>query len=134
MRPQRPNTTTGPGVNWVRRAERTPPVRKPVNCARAGDFVLEPVWSRSAGCCDRRLLKQQAVQDLHDLVVNLVGLEPVGGAVPAGDRGQRAVEQVDRDGDVDVGADESLVYSLPEQLFGGAVHLPGPGLVVAQSL
>jgi hypothetical protein len=34
MRPQRPNTTTGPGVNWVRRAERTPPVRKPVNCAR----------------------------------------------------------------------------------------------------
>src|ERR1700733_1099956 len=30
MKPQRPNTTTGPGVNWVRRAERTPPVRKPV--------------------------------------------------------------------------------------------------------
>jgi arginase len=48
------------------------------------------------------------VQDLHDLVVNLVGLEPVGRVIPAGDRGQRAVEQVDRDGNVDVGAADGL--------------------------
>jgi hypothetical protein len=90
--------------------------------------------SSSAGGSDRRFREQQAVQELHDLVVNLVGPEPVSGVIPAGDRGERAVEQVDRNGNVDVGADESLIDSLPEKFRRGVVHLSCPGLIVAQAL
>jgi fatty-acyl-CoA synthase len=59
------------------------------------------------------------VQEVHDLVRDLAGFEPVGRAVPACDRGEGTVQQVHRDSKVDVGADQPFLDPLLEQLRGG---------------
>jgi hypothetical protein len=51
----------------------------------------------------------------------LGGLEAVGRAVPAGDRGQGAVQQVRDDSQVDAGPDQPFLDSLLKELLGGLV-------------
>ncbi len=62
------------------------------------------------------------MQEVHDLVRDLAGFEPVGRAVPACDRGEGTVQQVHRDSKVDcAGVSAVAVIGVPDPKWGEAV-------------